>query len=308
MKNKRTWTSKNRRNQSGQAMIEYILLMVVTITLVMGLMLQFFRPMQVFIKGFMGTYVQCLLETGELPALGGPNNMKDSSGCMLTWEQAIVQGKGDPTYLERSIAKDGIKGGGSKGRTGSGGSGSGDSAGGKGGKKGSGSGSEGNEQAGSGSYAGSSSRGKGRGLFDRSSSRPGADGGGASGQNDKTVTIALNDGNGKDKFFKVRDFASVQDRSKKAVLDMSMLSQTEREKVEKENKASSRVIASEPGMRKPEKRVMIKKEQEKPKVVAPEEPMTFGNYFRIFFIICIIILLVILLGGQALQISKGWEK
>ena len=50
-------------------MIEYILLLVITVSLVLGLR-GVFTSMNNFMSDFMGKYIVCLMEYGELPALG----------------------------------------------------------------------------------------------------------------------------------------------------------------------------------------------------------------------------------------------
>lgn len=56
-------------NENGQAVVEYILLIVVVITLVMGAK-QAFSHVDDFIDHYIGGYVTCLMEYGELPSLG----------------------------------------------------------------------------------------------------------------------------------------------------------------------------------------------------------------------------------------------
>jgi len=307
MKNQRLSGLGNRSNQSGQALVEYILLLIISIVLVMGLMLQFFKPVQIFIKDYMGNYVDCLLATGELPSLNsGQSNLQDNS-CSPDWERAVANANGDPDYFRRAATTGGPGGNGrGGGANGSGGPGSNGGKDGNGNVNGKGSGSD-SGQAGAGTYAGSSSRsGRGRSSFNPRRSNQGADG--AAGANDKSVVISLNEGTGSSRFFKIRTIASNQSTNKRAILDMGNMSEKEKEKLKAEPKGAPRVIASEGTVQKQNRKIIIKPQVEKPKVEKEEKAMSFGNYFRIFFMICIIILLVILLGGQALQISKGWEK
>lgn len=79
-------------NQKGQGIIEYILILIVTVSLVLGLVLQFNRAFKVFVESYMGDYVSCLLETGELPNLGKEQN--ENSICDATYEPfSITNGR-----------------------------------------------------------------------------------------------------------------------------------------------------------------------------------------------------------------------
>lgn len=58
-----------KSNQSGQAMIEYVLVVIISVTmlfLVKGL----FSNVNNYISGYVGGYFKCLMTQGELPALG----------------------------------------------------------------------------------------------------------------------------------------------------------------------------------------------------------------------------------------------
>ncbi len=57
----------------GQALVEYILLLVITLILVFSLSAQFIQPLAKFYKNYIGDYISCLLETGELPSPLNPN-------------------------------------------------------------------------------------------------------------------------------------------------------------------------------------------------------------------------------------------
>ncbi len=56
-------------NENGQAVVEYILLIVVVISLVFGAK-KAFSHVDDFISHYIGDYVTCLMEYGELPSLG----------------------------------------------------------------------------------------------------------------------------------------------------------------------------------------------------------------------------------------------
>lgn len=56
--------------QSGQAMLEYLLVIFVIVSIFLGIMLEVSRGTSRFVQNYFGDYLQCLLETGELPRLG----------------------------------------------------------------------------------------------------------------------------------------------------------------------------------------------------------------------------------------------
>lgn len=68
---------RNLLSDSGQAVIEYLLILVVTVGITLGVVLQFNKAFQTFADNYFGNYLACLLETGELPSLGldGPDNV-----------------------------------------------------------------------------------------------------------------------------------------------------------------------------------------------------------------------------------------
>lgn len=67
-------------NSKGQAMVEYILMLVVTLTLLLGLATKLIPQLSDFMQNYAGAYVECLLETGELPP---PLNLNPNSLCTL---------------------------------------------------------------------------------------------------------------------------------------------------------------------------------------------------------------------------------
>ena len=72
-------------NDKGQAMVEYILMLVVTLTLLLGLATKLIPQLRDFMQNYAGAYVECLLETGELPP---PLNLNPNSLCTLENMQA----------------------------------------------------------------------------------------------------------------------------------------------------------------------------------------------------------------------------
>ena len=80
------------KSNSGQAIVEYILVLVVAIAL-MGMVLQFSKAFQTFANNYFGSYLSCLLEMGELPFLGVDG---DSSGICNAEFQPFSLTEGRP--------------------------------------------------------------------------------------------------------------------------------------------------------------------------------------------------------------------
>ncbi len=63
--------------ESGQALVEYILLLMIVLLISVGLLYQFNRSVRSYVNVFFGEYVACLIASGQLPSLGS----EDSTGC-----------------------------------------------------------------------------------------------------------------------------------------------------------------------------------------------------------------------------------
>src|SRR6516165_1280679 len=75
------WSS--RGPASGQAVIEYLLVVTVTVIIIAALAEKMFKPMDQFVQSIMGDYIACLLETGELPILSAPDDGTMNSECQI---------------------------------------------------------------------------------------------------------------------------------------------------------------------------------------------------------------------------------
>lgn len=68
------------KNQNGQSMVEYLLLLIVIVSILLSFK-GLFTGAEKFMYKYMGDYVSCLMEYGELPALGVSNSdLKNQSG------------------------------------------------------------------------------------------------------------------------------------------------------------------------------------------------------------------------------------
>ena len=281
---KNSQSTSRLNNQHGQALIEYVLILVITVSLILALISQIFEPIQKHLDNYMGKYISCLLEMGELPTLGAEDSpvAEEGGDCNSRFDAASL-GAGRPPS------------------SGSGGASSGSGSGSESSSSGGGSGGGG----GGGTYAGSSSRGGRSFINSRKGASQGIDG--AAPKNEKVVEINL-EGGGSSSFFKNSSAGGRRVQGRKTrYIALTGLSDAERKKLEKKaDGTASRMVVSE-GLAQPPKKTTVKPPQVK-NVETAEEPMTIGNFIRIIFIAAIIIALVIFVGGQALQMSKSFEK
>src|SRR5262245_45898196 len=78
-------------SERGQGMIEYILLVVVIITMALAIGARLFKPFNEWANHYIGDYVVCLLDYGELPSLGGAEAFSDGE-CDKKFEPFTVAG------------------------------------------------------------------------------------------------------------------------------------------------------------------------------------------------------------------------
>ena len=301
--------SSSRLNQKGQGMIEYILLLFITVTMILLAMANLFKPMQNFLKNFMGTYVACLLTSGELPAIRVENKMKDTEAkCSFS----MTGGNGTVNN-------------GGQGSTGGSGSNGSNGTNGNGGNKGSESDSaKGNNPNSSGSGDGSSVNGAGnsyagsggrRGGFGKSAFlKRSSDGGSGNGDSDSagggTRYVNNLDKNKDDRFYRARQKTSqLSNRNGRGVYITGM-TDAEEKKIERKIQSSPRSVPksseefSVPGRKSIVKPPTVTK---KKVLVQDEETFSLGNLFKYVLIAIILLLILILGGGQAFEMSKTME-
>lgn len=267
-------------------------MLIISVSLVLALMSQIFQPFGDFISNYMGKYVGCLLEYGELPSLGSEGVVEEDPECSKRFAPGTLA-EGRPPVNQNGPGSEG---------SGSGGSSSSDGS-----TDGSGSSGSSSRQGGTGTYAGSASR-RGGSSFLRPPRQapPGIESG--EGANQKVVEIAL-EGQGSGGFFQSQRTSTsyVGPGRRTGYVAITGLTESERKKLEKKQEGTARIIASDESFAPAPKKMAVKKPEPKA-VEVEEEPMTIGNFIRIIFIAAIIIALVIFVGGQALQMSKNFEK
>ncbi|XGC80802.1 hypothetical protein ACES2L_15870 [Bdellovibrio bacteriovorus] len=278
-------------NSQGQALVEYVLMLIISVSLVLLIMNSIFKPFGDFINNYMGKYTACLLEYGELPSFGNQNSpVEEDSECNKKFADATLTAGRPPVNSG--------KGGGSGSNSSNSNKSTGDS---------NSSSSDSSSSSGGSTYAGSNSRRGGSYINQRRRPSSGVEGdsGAASG---KVVEIAL-DGGANGGFFRSSNNNNryIGPGRKIRSIGITGLTDEEKKKLEKKADGTGKTIVTGDGITQPPKKTIVKKPEAKVEI-QEEKPLTIGNFIRYLFIACIIIALVIFIGGQALQMSKSLEK
>ncbi len=272
-------------NQNGQAAVEYVLILVVTLLLGFGLAYQFNRGVRTFSEEFFGNYIDCLLRSGELPSLGAETDAE----CVIP----------EFSYQARNIASG--SGGGGNGNAGGDGGNSGDPSSSKASdpnKEG-----EGSESS-RGLGEGSSNRGLvsgGRGSF---ATRKRGQSGGRPSEIDANIkkegsgsvagvsaTSSQSDTGVDGTAGRVR-YISIGEIEKREEADRLAIARNQKEK---DAQGRTRYVKAKTD-RDPQSRI----EDE-------DSGFSFGGFLKYLVIIAIGLAVILLLGGQALQIKKSME-
>lgn len=105
-----SYASRSQRilgNSSGQGAVEYLLLIFIVVTVMVGGMYQFHGAFKAFSDNYFGDYVQCLLEAGELPSLG----VQDEDGICNESFEAFSLSNGRPPLQNASASNSGATSG-----------------------------------------------------------------------------------------------------------------------------------------------------------------------------------------------------
>lgn len=264
--------------QRGQALVEYVLILIISVSLVIALMNQVFKPFGTFIESYMGSYVGCLLEYGELPTLGSQDEspVDEDSECNSRFEAATLSGGRPP--------RPGQEGGGrsqnqrnNRERSSS--------------------------ERGGGTYAGSASRGGSSGI-NRRGPQTGVESGPARAPG-KTVEINLSSGSG-GAYFNQSDSSSssVRVSENRRYIAVTGLSDAEKKKLEQKAEGKDKTLITGETLTPKPKKLSVKPPEARISL-PPDEPFTLGNFMRVLFIAAIIIAILVFVGGQVLQMSKN---
>ncbi len=260
-------------------MVEYILLVVVVITMAFAIGTRLFKPFNEWANHYIGHYVECLLDYGEVPSLGGSETISD---CDISHQPfTIVGGRSPKTDASKSNAANQNRGG-----------------------------SGGNGRSGSGNVAYRNSGGR-----SRSAIGSGFDGAGKASNviQLKTADASLS-ANGRNTNYNFPNSTS-RSRSASSVATykgFAGLVNREQEKIKKREEKVRSVSRGEgaSGIGSTKKNtfpVEFKERKQKEPDLAVGD-WSIGNLVRTLLIIVIVIALALFLAGQLAQISKSMEK
>ena len=273
---RRTRSKSVLKNQKGQGTTEYILILVVVVAIALGMIYQFNDAFRNWMDGYFGEYLACLIETGELPAIGGTGGAPGS--CEAQFEPfSLAAG--------RPALGDGV----GEGE----GSSSGDSV----------SQARNRRRSRARGGRGASARGVGAGTFGQrrrarrrlASGRGGGDGSKKTKYTGSSKALNVSSAYG-------REGSKVKLQKNQQFFDGGVESEKEKKKKLKKRGTLKKIELGRKAKKKL-KMPVVKKRQES----APDTEFTIGNFIRVLIIAAIIIALVFLIGGQVLQISKSME-
>jgi hypothetical protein len=274
----RSGLSAIKNSSRGQGTLEFVLILVITVGIVLLVSERLVKPSGELAKVMMGEYLGCLLDKGVLPKL----NSEDDS-CADSFKLSA-----NNPYSKSSGGGSGKPNGGSK----------------DGAQK---KPSEVQEMSDSRSGSAGGPRIVGSRSGSRFTSSKGADNGSSGESKASQVPVPL----AESKFYKVTNIGSTSYSYGKVlrVTGLTGLLAAEREKIKKREAKISKAGAMESGDdRSQNKKMVVKAPTRKVAEEEQAQPMTFGKLFRIFLILIIIVAIVVFIGGQAMQISKSWEK
>ncbi len=269
-------------NNSGQALVEYLLVLIVTVSIIIGLVAQFNRSIGDWVGSYFGEYIACILETGEMPKLQGEDGA-DQSICEQAYEPfSLASGRppkeggegDDKNESSSSSAKRFRDGGGGRGSK----------------KRGSRGGRSGSDR-GSPFLASNSSGG----------SDSDSDGSSKSAEDENTGdTGVTNYGNLRNQ--------SKSDGDRRIYRSKIRMSSTELDD-KKKNNGKPKVIAKVKVKEQAEKnqRFIAASKLKKSKTTEIDTTVSFGDYIRYLVIAIIIILMLIVLLGQGYQVKKSMD-
>jgi hypothetical protein len=267
------------QSEQGQGILEYILLIVVVIMLATLLANRFFKPFRDWAQHHIGSYVECLLDQGELPGLGGENGVQD---CEF-----------ESPFQEGGASKDGSDGSAGKGT-----------------------GSEENDgEKESENDLGKSDQRTGRLSAVAGGRQRSVRVGGFDGASESKSIVVEQEGEARDRSagtYRGRyGSVAVNDRSRPMqVTGLGGMIMAERERIKKrEEKVNKVAEISEDGDSRSGRKLIVNPElRTRVEADVASEGFSFGKIFRLLIIIFVAIALILFVGGQLAQISKSMEK
>lgn len=273
-------------NQKGQGFTEYVLLMVITVSLVLALATQVYQPFNKWLKSYMGNYVQCLLDAGELPNLsytGSQESLCPNEG--FSFKDGVplrTPPPRAPTRISENTTVEKFSGRNSSSSSGS-------------------DGSSGRSRS---NY---SSDSNGNGPRMKNSRGMGVDGGESTGN--QTVVENPNPGNG---YMKISGIGGMFGNSNRRSVSADGLGGLleERRKKEKEREPKTFKVAEvdTEGMAGKPRKLRLKSTERKVASIEQDQPWSFAQYLKWAVILMLLLAIILFLVGQAMQISKSMEK
>jgi hypothetical protein len=272
-------------NQRGQGLLEYILILFFILAIIFGGIYAFNDAIKVWANNYFGDYLTCLLETGELPTIGGDPG--DSGICDQFFKPfSLSDGRPYKTMTDGPMSNPSGANS-AKGANGSNRAVNESSA----------------RRSSSGGSGGSGRSGSGNGAFGNSQNANAENGGaGAEAKKENGTYTGSNETENYGGFGnRVRGSRGPEGGQ----LSRGFYVQMPKDEKEKPPGYAASGSRNDSGFNTPRK-VALKPAQ-KPEYIPPDEPFTIGSFFRFLVIAGIIIAIVFLLGGQLLQISKNMD-
>lgn len=261
------------RSERGQAVTEYILVLVVVVGIALGVLYQLNTAFKKYVQSYFGDYIACLLETGEMPSLGGGDGA-NAGTCSAAFEPFSLK-NGRPLAA-----------------------GSGGDGGGSGGKR--------KFARANSSRAGGSRVTKNRNALN--GERLGT-GGTATAtvegkEGKKSVKGGGNINSGSFRFKTARMRGDEQIR-----LDNRFYTSTDKEG-SKDSNIVQKIDAKSNNGARANRKLAVNMDLFKPKETPPEVKLDLsaGDYLRYILIFAILIGIFVFFGGQINQLRKSWEK
>jgi hypothetical protein len=284
--------ARRRSKQGGQALIEYVLILLIVVAVILGGLTQVNKGFRDWLGSYFGDYWTCLIESGELPNVGGAPSAVDATGesqgqCNALYQNFSVQNGVPPAP--------GPGGGG--GPAASQGSGNENTTGTLGGTQpGSSSGNSDSGSAARAAAARASSEGRANRI--RANGRPsGSIEGESKGTGGGTLT-KIDGGATNENVVRIR---APQD----GYLARNGTGNSDDDKISDR----TLVAASKDKGKSSNPNHLMKVERRKTSSVSTDESLDFGfgDFLRYLIIAIMIALLLIVIGGQLLQVSKSAE-
>lgn len=274
--------SKSRSRSLGQATVESVLLIALTVGIVLSLMVTFFQPLNKWLDNYMGAYLTCLIDVGELPNLGsGSEGQCDSEYENFTIGEGRppVPGNGGPNSPGGPNDKDNPPRRPDPSDSSGGG----------------GSGPAGRNRLADSSRMGFQTKGTG------------ADGAASSKEIRQEVPEEL----AQTTYFRAQTRISTeaQGRVKRIpATGVTGLLKQEKEKREREQARTSTIDSGSDPLSTKSKKFIVKTPERKVASETEDEPWNIGRILRWALILLLILAIILFIGGQVLQISKSMEK